>query len=75
MIIVGCLPHDYDIRYRTATYSPFLGEILFTQWYEDRLLVLVIYLMTLTLDFILGHIYPFSLSILEIETAASLVLD
>ena len=37
--------------------------------------MLVIYLMTLTLDLILGHISPFSLSILEIETTTSLVLD
>ena len=37
--------------------------------------MLVIYLMTLTLDLILGHISPFSLSILEIEITASLVLD
>ena len=37
--------------------------------------MLVIYLMTLTSDLILGHISPFSLSILEIETGASLVLD
>ena len=37
--------------------------------------MLVIHLMTLTSDLILGHFSPFSLSILEIETVASLVLD
>ena len=35
----------------------------------------LIYLMTLISDLILKHISPFSLSILEIETVASLVLD
>ena len=35
----------------------------------------VVYLMTLILDLILGHISPFSLSILEIGTVASLDLD
>ena len=33
--------------------------------------MLAIYLMTLTLDLILGHISPFSLSILEIEVMTS----
>ena len=35
----------------------------------------VVYLMTLISGLILGHISPFSLSILEIETMANLVLD
>ena len=37
--------------------------------------MLVVYLMTLTSDLILGHISPFSFSILEIEIVAGLVLD
>ena len=37
--------------------------------------MLAIYLITLTSDLILGHISPFSLSILEIGTTTSLVLD
>ena len=37
--------------------------------------LLVVYLMNLTSDLILGHISSFSLSILKIETVASLVLD
>ena len=35
----------------------------------------VVYLVTLISDLILGHISPFSLSILEIGSVASLVLD
>ena len=35
----------------------------------------VVYLMTLISNLILGHISPFSLSILEIEIVANLVLD
>ena len=58
-----------------GAYSLFLVEIFFAQWYEDGWLMLIIYLMTLTLGLILEHISPFSLSILEIETMASLVLD
>ena len=34
----------------------------------------VVYLMNLTSNIILGHIFSFSLSILEIETRTSLVL-
>ena len=37
--------------------------------------MLVVYLMTLTSDLILGHISPFSFSILEIEIVAGMVLD
>ena len=58
MIIVGCLPHDFDIKYHTRAYSPIIGEILFAQWYKDGWLVLVIYLMTLTSDLIQEHIFP-----------------
>ena len=74
MNIVGCLPHNFDIGYHIGAYSPLFGEILFGQWYEDGWYVLVIYLTTLISDLILGHISPFSLSILEIETMAILVL-
>ena len=35
----------------------------------------VVYLMTLISDLILRHMSPFSLSILDIETVTSLVLD
>ena len=35
----------------------------------------VVYFMTLISDLILGHISPFSFSILEIEAVANLVLD
>ena len=31
MIIVGCLPHDFDIRYYIRAYSPPLDEISFVQ--------------------------------------------
>ena len=57
MIIVGCLPHDFDIIYYTGAYSSLLDEIVFGQRYIDGWSLLVVYLMTSTLDIISGHIF------------------
>ena len=59
----------------TGAYSSLFDEIVFRKRYIDRWSLLVVYLMTLTSNLIPGHIAPFSLSILETGTMASLVLD
>ena len=48
MIIVGCLPHDFDIKYHTGAYAPLLGEIVFGQRYINGWSLLVVYLTTST---------------------------
>ena len=60
MIIVGCLSHDFDIKYYTRAYSLLFDEIVFGWWYIVGWSLLVVYLMTSTSYIILGHI-PFSL--------------
>ena len=45
----------------TGAYSPLHDEIVFGQWYIDRWSSLIVYLVTSTLDIILGHIlFPLS---------------
>ena len=71
-ILIGSL---LCIRYPYWGIFPSPLRDLFGQWYEDGWLMSVVDLMTLISDLILGYISLFSLSILKIETVASLVLD